>query len=245
MSSNQKERGGISLRTVHFLLIIGAVFVSILMFLTSYRLSTEFESMTETSERQIELRKAARELMDASDYLTDRVRCFVVTGDVVYLKDFYEEVDVTRRRDKAGLDHAAHEQVTNPSGILAVGLVPLLRLGVLRMGERDRMVDFESVEHWNPILAGRFHANFVAGIQGQPVVQIPEPLWEARKTLLLVFRPTVCIRDADASIDPCFVDIQSTAVFAMDFEHDVPPTNRFAELAGTGRPAKSSQLRKR
>ena len=58
MSSNQKERGGISLRTVHFLLIVGAVIVSILMFLTSYRLSTEFESMTETSERQIELRKA-------------------------------------------------------------------------------------------------------------------------------------------------------------------------------------------
>ena len=150
-----------------------------------------------------------------------------------------------RRWNKAWLDHIAHEQVANPFGILAVGLVPLLRLGVLRMGERDRMVDFESVEHWNPILAGRFHANFVAGIQGQPVVQIPEPLWEARKMLLLVFRPTVCIRDADASIDPCFVDIQSTAVFAMDFEHDVPPTNRFADLAGTGRPAKSSQLRKR
>ena len=76
MSSNQKERGGISLRTVHFLLIIGAVFVSILMFLTSYRLSTEFESMTETSERQIELRKAARELMDASDYLTGKCSAF-------------------------------------------------------------------------------------------------------------------------------------------------------------------------
>ena len=37
----------------------------------------------------------------ASDYLTDRVRCFVVTGEVQYLEDFFEEVNVTRRRDLA------------------------------------------------------------------------------------------------------------------------------------------------
>ena len=36
-----------------------------------------------------------------SDYLTDRVRCFVVTGEMEYLEDFIEEVEVTRRRDKA------------------------------------------------------------------------------------------------------------------------------------------------
>ena len=36
-----------------------------------------------------------------SAYLTDRVRCFVVTGEIQYLKDFFEEVEVTRRRDKA------------------------------------------------------------------------------------------------------------------------------------------------
>lgn len=34
-------------------------------------------------------------------------------------------------RDKAGPDHVAREQVANPLGILTVGLVSLLRLGVL------------------------------------------------------------------------------------------------------------------
>ena len=36
-----------------------------------------------------------------SDYLTDRVRCFVVTGDAEYMEDFFEEVEKTRRRDRA------------------------------------------------------------------------------------------------------------------------------------------------
>jgi diguanylate cyclase (GGDEF)-like protein len=101
MSSNQKERGGISLRTVHFLLIIGAVFVSILMFLTSYRLSTEFESMTEASERQIELRKAARELMDASDYLTENVQRFTLNGDRTFMDAYFREAFEANHREEA------------------------------------------------------------------------------------------------------------------------------------------------
>jgi len=101
MSSNQKERGGISLRTVHFLLIVGAVFVSILMFLTSYRLSNEFESMTETSERQIELRKAARELMDASDYLTENVQRFTLNGDRTFMDAYFREAFEANHREEA------------------------------------------------------------------------------------------------------------------------------------------------
>ena len=30
-----------------------------------------------------------------------RVRGFVVTGDIKYIKEFYEEVNVSKRRDKA------------------------------------------------------------------------------------------------------------------------------------------------
>lgn len=64
MILKQKEKDGISLRRVHFWLIVGAVIISGLMFYSTYHLSTSFRSLTETSEQQIELRKAARELMD-------------------------------------------------------------------------------------------------------------------------------------------------------------------------------------
>jgi hypothetical protein len=45
-----------------------------------------------------------------------------------------------RRRDKAGLNHIAHEKVAGPLCILAVGLVAFLRfyvLGMARMTQQD------------------------------------------------------------------------------------------------------------
>ena len=57
--------------------------------------------MEHASSRYIAAQFAASEMESASDYLTDRVRCFVVTGEIEYLNDFFEEVEVTRRRDRA------------------------------------------------------------------------------------------------------------------------------------------------
>lgn len=66
-----------------------------------------------------------------------------------------------------------------------------------------------------------------------------------RKASLLILGNAVRIRDSNAAVDPGFVNIKSTAVFAKDFKHRVPPKKRIVGLAGTGHPAKSSQLRKR
>mgnify|MGYP006916271683 CR=1 FL=1 len=57
--------------------------------------------MEEASRRYTEAQMAAADLESGSDYLTDRVRSFVITGKLEYLKDFEEEVEVTRRRDLA------------------------------------------------------------------------------------------------------------------------------------------------
>ncbi len=101
MILKQKEKDGISLRRVHFWLIVGAVIISGLMFYSTYHLSTSFRSLTETSEQQIELRKAARELMDASDYLTESVQRFTVLGDKKYLDEYFTEAFGTKRREEA------------------------------------------------------------------------------------------------------------------------------------------------
>ena len=47
------------------------------------------------------------------------------------------ELADVRRWDKAGLDHAAHIQVANPLGVLAVGFVALLRFRVFRVRLRS------------------------------------------------------------------------------------------------------------
>ena len=128
-----------------------------------------------------------------------------------------------RRRDEAGLNHVAHEKVANPFRILPVGLVALLWLGVLGMSQCDLVVLFEDIEHGNPILARRLHANLVAGIQRKPFIQLPEPFGKGREAGLLVLRAAVCVGDADTGVNPGLVDIESAAILAKDFEHGVPP----------------------
>ena len=101
MVMKQKENDGISLRTVHFWLIVGAIIISALMFYATYHLAASFRNLTGTSEQQIEMRKAARELMDASDYLTESVQRFTVLGDRQYLDEYFKEAFESRRREEA------------------------------------------------------------------------------------------------------------------------------------------------
>ena len=82
----------------------------------------------------------------------------------------YQVAELTnvRRRDKAGLDHAAHIQVTGPLGVLTVGFITLLRFGVLGVGQRDLAGLFEDVEHRHSVFPCGFHADVRAEVFGKP-----------------------------------------------------------------------------
>ena len=101
MSLNQRPEKGISLRAINICLIIGAVLLSGLIFFFTFRLSFVFHRVTEAAEEQIDLRKAALELMDASDYLTENVQRFTVQGDMRFLEAYFDEALETRRREDA------------------------------------------------------------------------------------------------------------------------------------------------
>lgn len=101
MALGERNHKGISLRTVNIILIIGAVLVSVLMFVSTFRLSSRFRRVTETSEQQIELRKAVRELMDASDYLTEKIQRFTVTADMKFVDEYFNEAFIAHHREEA------------------------------------------------------------------------------------------------------------------------------------------------
>ena len=92
---------GLQLRTANVFFAILAVIAAIALFAANFAVSRGYQRMKDASDRYIEAQLAASDMEAGSDYLTDRVRCFVVTGDVQYLYDFFEEVNVTRRRDNA------------------------------------------------------------------------------------------------------------------------------------------------
>ena len=103
----EKEHTGIQLKTASVFFVIIAFIVAIALLATDIAVTRGYERMEKASDRYIAAQMAASNMESGSDYLTDRVRCFVVTGEIEYLKDFVEEVEVTRRRDRAVEDLSA------------------------------------------------------------------------------------------------------------------------------------------
>ena len=95
------EPMGIQLKTASIFFVILSFIAAAALLISDLSVSSGYQKMETASDRYIAAQLSASDLETGSDYLTDRVRCFVVTGEVDYLNDFIEEVEVTRRRDKA------------------------------------------------------------------------------------------------------------------------------------------------
>ena len=61
----------------------------------------EFAVVRDTTEQYITCERAAKQLQDGSDYLTEQVRMYAMTGKSKYMELYFMEADVTRHRDKA------------------------------------------------------------------------------------------------------------------------------------------------
>ena len=101
LNIKRRNNDGISLRTIHTCLIIGAIIVAILMLYSTYHLLTRFQYLTKNVEQQIKLRKAAREFMDATDYLTENVQRFTLNADISFLNKYFNEAFHMRHREEA------------------------------------------------------------------------------------------------------------------------------------------------
>ena len=61
----------------------------------------EFRVLRNTTEQYIVCENAAKQLQDGSDYLTEQVRLYAMTGQTEYRDLYFEEANVTRRRENA------------------------------------------------------------------------------------------------------------------------------------------------
>ncbi|MBQ9262923.1 MAG: EAL domain-containing protein [Clostridia bacterium] len=96
-----QEHSGIQLKTASLFFLVLSLIAAAALLIADLSVTRGYQRMEAASDRYIEAQLAASDMESGSDYLTDRVRCFVVTGEIQYLKDFFEEVQVTKRRDGA------------------------------------------------------------------------------------------------------------------------------------------------
>ncbi len=98
---DRTKENGISLRNMYVLIVMIAMIITGIMIYSTFQLASTFSEMTEATDEYISLDKASYALMDASDYLTERVQRFTLDGNMDYLNEYFAEAFVSKRRENA------------------------------------------------------------------------------------------------------------------------------------------------
>ena len=92
---------GLSLRKLNYAMSAVTFVISILLLAATVITSVKYGEVEDNTRRYVEWQKEAQKLLAASDYLTEQVRCFAVTGDRDFMNNYFTEANETRRRDNA------------------------------------------------------------------------------------------------------------------------------------------------
>ena len=95
---------GLPLKKLNYLMAGITIFISAVLLFTIIGTMRGYREMKQTTDNYIDWHQSANDLQMSSDYLTEQARCFAETGYKIYLDSYFEEANVTRRRDKA-LEH--------------------------------------------------------------------------------------------------------------------------------------------
>lgn len=81
-----------------------SILLALLFFFIAMEGNREFHILTSSTEEYISCENAARQLQDASDYLTEQVRMYTMTGDTSYRDLYFDEANTNKRREHALAD---------------------------------------------------------------------------------------------------------------------------------------------
>ncbi|MDO4845685.1 MAG: GGDEF domain-containing protein [Oscillospiraceae bacterium] len=113
-----KQNTGLRLRTVYFLLVLLVVGASAVWFYTTVRVAEVYREVVQASDTFIKSRESAEEMREGSDELTENVRSFVATGNTMYLWEYFETANVSKKRTNAL--NALDELTSNPKAYKAL-----------------------------------------------------------------------------------------------------------------------------
>ena len=99
-----EKRRTVELRITNYIFVILAFILAAALLITDSLISRGHQDVELANKNYISAELAAQNLAVGSDWLTASVRYFVYTGDLQYLNDYFEEANVTRRRDNAVAD---------------------------------------------------------------------------------------------------------------------------------------------
>ena len=98
---NKIKKEGISLKIAHIVMILVTIIIMCLLIFYTIRTFSLYEMVSESADNYISLQNSAESLMNASDFLTDRVQRFTVITDIADMDSYFDEAHNVRRRENA------------------------------------------------------------------------------------------------------------------------------------------------
>lgn len=105
----QKPLRGIRIKTFNFWIILAACLLYVALIYETVSISGKYRDLQEVSELYIACQQDAAMVRAGSDYLTEQVRMYTVTGEGKYMGLYFQESEVTCRRDEALSELADHD----------------------------------------------------------------------------------------------------------------------------------------
>ena len=98
---SKASKKGIRLDYVNWSMFIVATILAVVLLASTIQTSAGYTRLQEATELYITSQQDVADMQTSSDYLTDQARSFVVTGEKEHADHYFEEANVTRRRDRA------------------------------------------------------------------------------------------------------------------------------------------------
>ena len=92
---------GVRLRALSAFMMAASILAFVVLLVITNRSMEGYRHMHVATERYIACQQNAIMFQESSDYLTSECRYFVITGELSHAENFFEEIDVTRRRENA------------------------------------------------------------------------------------------------------------------------------------------------
>lgn len=155
MKEKKNSWRGIRIRVFNTWMILFNCVLCILLLMVTQYASGNYEQLTFTTEEYIRLEDTAKDVMSASDYLTEQVRLYVQTLEPEHARLYFEEANVTRRRENAllamqeysfdPLREKSLEQAVSYSNELMIREIYAMKLVAEAEGHSDDQVPSEVI----------------------------------------------------------------------------------------------------
>lgn len=100
-NGQKKTIKGIRIRSVNLAMIVISCFLYIFLISVTVHLLKKYEDMHDSMDDYIACVENDALLTEASAYLTEQVRLYVITSDLQYMENYFTEVNTSRRRQNA------------------------------------------------------------------------------------------------------------------------------------------------